>query len=139
VCVLSHLRYHDKDRVLWVDAICIDQTNDNEKTHQGRMMRRIYKGAKSVVAWLGPKNRATAGAIQTMKRLIEDRILHWRPDGRSNRSGPPISVEEAFGLHAWFGTCEWWDRIWTVQEYALANDLVFVCDDIHSQGKLWRV
>ena len=41
------------DRNLWVDAICINQEDVKEKTHQVRMMSKIYKHATLVVAWLG--------------------------------------------------------------------------------------
>ncbi|KAH0433867.1 heterokaryon incompatibility protein [Colletotrichum camelliae] len=37
----------------WIDAICIDQKNDNEKADQVQLMGEIYKSASSVVAWLG--------------------------------------------------------------------------------------
>ncbi|KAK2760598.1 heterokaryon incompatibility protein [Colletotrichum kahawae] len=37
----------------WIDAICIDQQNDNEKSDQVQLMGEIYKSAKRVVAWLG--------------------------------------------------------------------------------------
>lgn len=37
----------------WVDAICIDQTNDREKNHQVRQMGRMYTQASRVIFWLG--------------------------------------------------------------------------------------
>jgi hypothetical protein len=41
---------------LWVDAICINQSNDEERTTQVRMMKDIYEQANAVVVWLGPGN-----------------------------------------------------------------------------------
>ncbi|KAK0634143.1 heterokaryon incompatibility, partial [Immersiella caudata] len=38
---------------LWVDAVCIDQSNCQERNHQVRMMRRIFSNASSVIVWLG--------------------------------------------------------------------------------------
>ncbi|OJJ29918.1 hypothetical protein ASPWEDRAFT_46662 [Aspergillus wentii DTO 134E9] len=53
---LSHLRDHTFDRILWVDAICIDQRNDAEKVVQIQSMGRIYSLASRVVVWLGEKS-----------------------------------------------------------------------------------
>ncbi|KAF2824444.1 HET-domain-containing protein, partial [Ophiobolus disseminans] len=39
--------------LLWVDAICIDQTNVTERGHQVKRMDIIYKGAVQVLIWLG--------------------------------------------------------------------------------------
>lgn len=41
---------------LWVDAVCIDQKNDEEKGHQVQMMRSIYQNADEVIAWLGKED-----------------------------------------------------------------------------------
>ena len=98
-CALSHLRYPNKDRLLWVDAICIDQSNDNEKSHQVRMMREIFGGADRVLAWLGPETPSAETAIQTLQLLANNVHLHWRPDGRSDRIGLSITRQQALGLY----------------------------------------
>ncbi len=92
-CELSHLRYHDRNRVLWVDALCINQADDNEKNHQVRMMRKIFEGAKCVLAWLGPEVPGSVEAIQTLEKLAKHRDLHWRRDGRSDRRGLSLDTE----------------------------------------------
>lgn len=55
--ILQQLRHNDRDRIVWVDAICIDQTGDhdalNELNHQVRQMRQVYAGAVRVIVWLG--------------------------------------------------------------------------------------
>lgn len=50
---LSHLRYLDQDRILWIDAICIDQANNVEKSSQVQAMGEIFRSAKQVIflAW----------------------------------------------------------------------------------------
>jgi hypothetical protein len=50
---LSHLRYADRDRVLWIDAICINQHDLQERGLQVPRMTDIYKYANRVVVWLG--------------------------------------------------------------------------------------
>jgi hypothetical protein len=61
---LRHLRYHDRQRILWVDALCIDQDNIEERNQQVTQMRDIYRegGAKRVVVWLGEVPNARIGA-----------------------------------------------------------------------------
>ncbi|EGP90898.1 uncharacterized protein MYCGRDRAFT_34473, partial [Zymoseptoria tritici IPO323] len=54
---LQHLLLPDRARVLWIDGICIDQSNDAEKSEQVRHMASIYSQADQVVFWLG---KATA-------------------------------------------------------------------------------
>lgn len=51
---LFQLRQDDEPLTLWVDAICIDQSNETEKTEQVQEMRQIYMHATSVITWLGP-------------------------------------------------------------------------------------
>lgn len=50
---LLRLRNRVFERILWVDAICIDQENDLEKEQQIRFMADIYGQAQCVVVWLG--------------------------------------------------------------------------------------
>ncbi|MCJ1478165.1 hypothetical protein MMC13_006841 [Lambiella insularis] len=50
---LHCLRSPRASRLLWADAICIDQTTIVEKNHQLRLMGRIYRQAKEVVVWFG--------------------------------------------------------------------------------------
>jgi hypothetical protein len=50
---LLRLRNHFMERILWVDAIYIDQENQEEKKHQIQFMAKIYSQANHVVVWLG--------------------------------------------------------------------------------------
>jgi len=65
---LRHLRKKDEIVTLWVDALCINQSDISEKNFQLKQMREIYVQAKSVIAWLGPSYE---GSEQAMK-WIED-------------------------------------------------------------------
>ncbi|KAH6694338.1 heterokaryon incompatibility protein-domain-containing protein [Leptodontidium sp. MPI-SDFR-AT-0119] len=62
---LRHLRLPDKPLTLWVDFLCIDQSDKVEKSEQLEQMRQIYVQALSVVAWLGPAESNS------------DAALHW--------------------------------------------------------------
>ena len=46
---LQYLRLRDTDRILWVDAICIDQSNKKEQRHQVQQMGNTYSQADRVI------------------------------------------------------------------------------------------
>jgi hypothetical protein len=50
--VLRHLRWVKKTRALWIDSVCIDQSNSAEKSQQVRVMQYIYRDASKVAMWL---------------------------------------------------------------------------------------
>ncbi|KAF2472244.1 HET-domain-containing protein, partial [Lindgomyces ingoldianus] len=56
---LRSLRGEEDPKIIWVDAICIDQTSVPEKSSQVGKMGDIYKAAKKVVVFLGPENQAS--------------------------------------------------------------------------------
>lgn len=62
----SQLR-SSEPRVLWVDAICINQSNPDEKNHQVRQMYRIYSSASRVLIWLGNADRDNRYALQNLE------------------------------------------------------------------------
>ena len=49
---LWHIRLADHDRVMWIDAICINQSDVLERNHQVHPMGQIYSEAQHVIAWL---------------------------------------------------------------------------------------
>jgi hypothetical protein len=51
---LRHRRDTEKPITLWIDALCIDQNNDQEKSSQVGFMSLIYMGAPRLTIWLGP-------------------------------------------------------------------------------------
>src|SRR5690242_3154228 len=58
------LQLREKDEsVLWIDAICINQSDNSEKTTQVQLMREIYSRAHGVIVWLGCGNPETDLAV----------------------------------------------------------------------------
>lgn len=53
---LRRLRWTDRPRTLWIDALCIDQENMDERSQQVQLMGTIYRQAKRVIVWLGDAN-----------------------------------------------------------------------------------
>jgi hypothetical protein len=56
-------------RILWVDSICIDQANVNERSSQVALMADIYRKAERVIVWLGEGNEITKKAIWTINTI----------------------------------------------------------------------
>lgn len=54
---------------LWIDAVCIDQTNVQEKSQQVVMMKEVYSKAVSVLIWLGPAQISTANALASIEKI----------------------------------------------------------------------
>ncbi|KAI1199853.1 heterokaryon incompatibility protein-domain-containing protein [Nemania serpens] len=70
---LRHLRQSQDDRVLWIDAICINQDNLAERAYQVNLMRRIYQIAYRVLIWLGDKSEDSRLVLP----LCEQTVVIW--------------------------------------------------------------
>jgi hypothetical protein len=69
-CALKQLRHGTNPRTLWIDAICINQDDSEEKNHQVKAMARIYSGASRVLAWLGEDDEYTDLAFDSIEELF---------------------------------------------------------------------
>ncbi len=58
--------------LLWLDALCINQSDTNERTHQVRQMRAIYNSAKTVIVWLGQDGPDDSEGIELIERLYRE-------------------------------------------------------------------
>ncbi|KAJ2896259.1 hypothetical protein MKZ38_005713 [Zalerion maritima] len=117
---LKYLRYPDKDRILWIDAICINQEDDDEKNHQVQMMARIYTRAEQVCVWLGEDDRDSTLAINFIKKEIMtlenfDTICS---DSRNKQKWMALLM---------LMQRPWFSRRWVVQEIALAQKATLYC------------
>ena len=66
---LRHLRSETVKRLLWVDAVCINQQDDMEKSEQVKMMRDIFSSAQKVLAWSGEASYDSDEAMDTLIML----------------------------------------------------------------------
>jgi hypothetical protein len=66
---LQHLRYQDRTRTLWIDALCIDQGDFDERSHQVRLMGDVYAKADRVVIWLGEECDYSSRAFSLLETL----------------------------------------------------------------------
>jgi len=70
---LKKLRMSDKDIPLWIDAICINQSDNNEKNLQLLTINEVYSRAQTVRVWLGEANQLSDIGMDLVKELIVTR------------------------------------------------------------------
>ena len=74
---LHALRYQNKPRTLWVDAICMDQESTEERNSQVPKMDRIYGQAENVCIWIGASNDDSKRALPFIKEHILKKIWYF--------------------------------------------------------------
>ena len=136
---LQRFRLVDKPLLLWADAICINQRDNEEKEAQVQLMRRIYKTAFLVVADLGE-----AGDEYDDVVAVFNALMHIT---RTTADYEQISNDryEAFGLPAYedrkweswrkFLARPWFRRVWIMQEYAVASHINMVYGTLQLHGE----
>ncbi|KAE9365013.1 HET-domain-containing protein [Stipitochalara longipes BDJ] len=128
---LQALRDAQKPRVLWVDAMCINQTDNAEKSHQVRSMDKIYKNARAVPVWLGKDDEEIA---EDCFKLVRETVNHMGPQleqleeygitGVNWSLAPAVTICNDGARWAKVKTLTdlpWFSRVWVVQEVALAK------------------
>ena len=134
---LIHLRHPKATRTLWVDAVCIDQNNNEEKIEQLPHMKDIYQHASQVVIWLALADESTSQALDLIRlaaNCMRQESGERMPTGDFSRFQEPFSHEKnrQWGfppiedLESWLPVAalfsrSWFSRCWTVQEVALAT------------------
>lgn len=106
-CTMRYIRLPDRDRIMWIDALCINQRDLLEKNHQVGQMRHIYVNAKQVLVWLGEEGDAKI-ALDFIQCLDED---DSNPGYFSDNS-----QEKWDACYKLFYQRPWWTRTWILQE-----------------------
>jgi Heterokaryon incompatibility protein (HET) len=137
VTALPYLRYPDKARVLWVDALCIDQQSLIERSRQVERMGDIYQLASRVIVWLGPENENSDYAMQLIDSINSKIEIDWtfftmKPtlagaeEQWADRWQPlPYDAKELSCLYSLLHR-SWFERLWIRQEIRLANSEAIV-------------
>jgi hypothetical protein len=120
---LRRLRDPHRPRKLWLDAVCIDQNNINERSHQVSLMRDIYRSCRQCVVWLDDasnrydevldlfsENPVDEEGMQDLNNLV--RLLYAR------------NLVDAFRAVL---TNPYWTRVWMIQETTLPARVVVYC------------
>ena len=128
---LRRIRRLDVAVMLWVDQICINQDDLQEKNQQVAIMGTIYQRAWTTLAWLGEDADNSSDALDTL--LATRDALQTYPDGK------PLDVEdfERFYLPLpnspkWLELGKlmsrpWFYRVWIMQEVVLSHRIIIIC------------
>ncbi|KAF4457612.1 hypothetical protein F53441_485 [Fusarium austroafricanum] len=145
---LSCLRRTEQTRTLWVDALCINQSDIEERAQQVGLMRKIYSNCERDIAWLDPligkhlKSREIYShpSLQTAERHVKSGISLMEKIAQKN----PTTLKQlqdgardgefdlSSGKQVLF-TCVFknptlWNRLWVMQELSLAPRLTLMCN-----------
>lgn len=116
---LRHLRYEKDVRILWVDAVCINQSDMLERMAQVSQMDILYSKAEKTVIYLGDLDEESSTALDLMVMFSDDQ--HWNQlpiwTDASQRELDLKKLETIKRLWKY----PWWNRVWVIQEVALAN------------------
>ncbi|KAF1942838.1 HET-domain-containing protein [Clathrospora elynae] len=120
VAALKALRHPTRNRYLWIDMVCIDQDNLDEKNHQVEMMDEIYGKADRVCIWLGEANDSSRMALDFIKHEVSH--LHSFDDLCNSKDASKKWVALLDLMQRL-----WFSRRWVVQEIALARKAMIYC------------
>jgi len=127
---LRNFRHKSEARVLWADALCINQRDDREKGHQVKRMGEVYANAKRTLVWLGCDEYSVAehAFLVILEANAYFAASFLRAGQKFHRMAPlmrpyPICMDES----TWLGVATlfkflWFRRVWTVQEAAIAKE-----------------
>ncbi|KAI6090564.1 HET-domain-containing protein [Hypoxylon rubiginosum] len=128
--LLQRLRALNILRHIWIDAICLNQADENEKAQQIPVMGRIFKEAKGVHIWLGPEDDQTAKIFT----FLEAAALVPKAKKLQMSSQLETLMKTVFGGRrnavkciSDFSKRPWFSRRWIIQEACLARQATVHC------------
>jgi hypothetical protein len=115
---------------LWVDAICINQKDQNERSSQVDLMREIYSKAELVLSWLGHGIDEIDIAFEALKAIAKETGELGSEEAGDEwlKSYPtwwakPAEIWDAIRS---FFRLPYWHRVWVFQELVLGNHILFL-------------
>jgi hypothetical protein len=136
---LSQARSNCLEEYLWIDALCIDQSVNAERSHQVSIMGRIYSSASRVIVWLGLYSGLAAegllfiDAAHLSDGLTSDTVgAEYVSDYLTSGTLRDYKdqLEKLFKI-------PYWTRIWIVQEYVLAKSIEVWLGCLKRDGKIF--
>ncbi|EHK18397.1 uncharacterized protein TRIVIDRAFT_3172, partial [Trichoderma virens Gv29-8] len=118
------LRLRDKmiERILWIDAVCIDQTSIEERGEQIQYMAEIYSKANRVIVWLGEEADNSDQAFKNIRAAADEE--HKQTFNKETDRQAILAILER----------PWFRRIWVLQEVAAAQHIVMMCGSMRIDG-----
>ncbi|KAH7137001.1 heterokaryon incompatibility protein-domain-containing protein [Dactylonectria estremocensis] len=111
---LQHLRNPTTHRLLWIDAICINQEDIDERNCQVRLMWHIYAIAGQVSVWLGEEADDSAVAMEMIRMLAKNYDIQMSKAIEQFRKEGELARDRLLER-------PWWRRVWVIQEVAASR------------------
>jgi len=122
---LKAMRYPDRSRILWADAVCINQSDNDEKSHQVKNMGSVYATARRVMVWLGHEDFSEAfETLKGFKKTSDDGMSTANLELTGSADNVIKAVSRIIGT-------PWFTRLWIIQEFVLAKDVRFCAGNEH--------
>jgi hypothetical protein len=140
---LQTLRHSTFVRILWADALCINQTDVIERAEQVKLMGLIYWKAFRVQIWLGQdddieESYRAKHAIRIIRQLAKVHLAALGTTAEDYKIYREIIFDEPGSITRSEWTAlhrllerPWFQRVWVVQELGLSRDSVFHCGHCH--------
>jgi hypothetical protein len=114
---LRKLLRGDEERVFWIDALCINQTDVAERNEQVSKMKLVYQRAQGVASWLGDEYDDSRGAFELLRAFRQLGVQKSLYDGPEPwtlaMTLPSSSVQKTHAIIKLFRR-EYWRRAWVV-------------------------
>ena len=127
---LLRSRVEESQPAIWVDAICIDQSNVHEKGHQVSIIGEIFANASDVIVRLNDTAGTAEKGIEYLNRIAAATRAdkNQAHEDESAMSEALAFLEPSGAWDALFDLFNdtWWQRMWIVQEVVLASNAVFL-------------
>ena len=133
---LRHLRYEREPRVLWIDAICINQQDVHERSAQVQCMGDIYRSARQTTVWLGPEEDNSCLAIEALDHLASKVTVDWSTftivatgedkDEVDQDKILPMNTKQLSSIKRLLER-PWFERLWVWQEVRLTRSAIVLC------------
>jgi hypothetical protein len=104
---LRHIRHPTESRTFWIDALCVDQKDIQERNQQVAQMKHIYSQSQKLVIWLGDSgSEAACDLITRLATLVED------PEHPGAFQPQPWIQGQHWKALSDLLTVEWFRRMW---------------------------
>ncbi|RDW56869.1 heterokaryon incompatibility protein [Coleophoma crateriformis] len=130
-CALRYLRLPNTSRHLWVDAICIHQTDDAEKSNHIGYMSEIYRRCTADLLWVGEQHEIIDNAVVAMDYFgnllgLDETLRNYYTSEYYGTEKAEKEEKLINGLRCLFAELAVWKRVWIVQEIAFAPSVLLV-------------
>jgi hypothetical protein len=125
---LLNLQHNSQPLTLWVDQICINQDDVQERNSQVALMSFIYSRATTVVSWLGmPNNHRIDPNKGPPDGGTDDTTLYIPKEAKLGITVDNFRFADGINIDSSLtGASLYWQRLWIVQEVCLARSVVFL-------------